>query len=342
MNSELRSSLLRAGALLLASYGLFYFSYKYYVPIRADFYRYYPMYQRPLDFTAATAPFVYRQVSAVITHALYLTGIFYPEDISFKDPDIDQRMFFSALLANYLGLLLAAIVAGRIAELKTGSFSFSLIAGLLCLISFHTQTAVITGLTDGISWFFVAALYLLYLRGARLLFLVLLVLSIFQREIISLVFILLGSFALLLGSGEKRQNVFVLACAGTCFAAYLLLRTVIIAAPGYEFQLSLASVLANVLSPYAVSLRAVVLQGFMSQNVIFIAAAAHAALWLKAREMPREFLVLFFTFVALAAIGLADGIGVNIGRIGGMLSPAFAALAAAALWRLERLAQNAS
>src|SRR4249920_3256529 len=114
MNPEWRSSILRGGVLLLASYGLFYFSYKYYVPIQADFYRYYPMYQRPLDFTAATAPFVYRQVSAVITHALYLTGIFYPEDIAFADPEIDQRMFSSALLANYLGLLLAAMLAGRI------------------------------------------------------------------------------------------------------------------------------------------------------------------------------------------------------------------------------------
>ncbi len=66
----LRSPILRLFLILLASYGLFFFSYKYYVPIRADFYRYYPMYERPLDFTAASAPFVYRQVSAVVTHLL--------------------------------------------------------------------------------------------------------------------------------------------------------------------------------------------------------------------------------------------------------------------------------
>jgi len=36
-------------------------------------------------------------------------------------------------------------------------------------------------------------------------------------------------------------------------------------------------------------------------------------------------------------IGLADGIGVNVGRIGGMLSPIFAALAATGLFQLEKL-----
>jgi len=55
------------------------------------------MYQSA-DFTAASAPFVYRQVSAILTHALYLTGIFYPKEISFADPEIDQRMFFAACL----------------------------------------------------------------------------------------------------------------------------------------------------------------------------------------------------------------------------------------------------
>jgi len=335
MNTELRSSLLRFLILLLASYGLFFFSYKYYVPIRADFYRYYQMYQRPLDFTVATAPFVYRQVSAVVTHALYLTGLFYPDEISFSDPEIDQRMFFAALLANYLGLLLAAVLAGRIAELKTGSFSFSLLAGLICLVSFHTQTAVITGLTDGISWFFVAALYLLYLQRARVLFAAVLVLSIFQREVISLDFALLSTFALLLSFGEKRHNLFALGWSAACFAAYLLLRTLIIAAPGYEFQLSLMTVLANVLSPYWENAPAVIFQGFLSQNLVFIAAAVYGALWFRTRTLPREFAVLLLTFVAIVAIGLADGIGVNVGRIGGMLSPVFAALAAAGLWQFE-------
>src|SRR5262245_49881117 len=167
------------------------------------------MYQRPLDFSAATAPFVYRQISALVTHALYLTGLYYPEGISFSDSAIDQRMFFSALLANYLGLTLAATLAGSAVERATGSFAYSLLAGFLCLLSFHTQTAVITGLTDGISWFFVALLYFFYVRRERWPLVAVLVLAIFQREIIPLVFLLIAFFSLVFRSDDRRYDRFV-------------------------------------------------------------------------------------------------------------------------------------
>jgi len=64
----------------------------------------------------------------------------------------------------------------------------------------------------------------------------------------------------------------------------------------------------------------------LSQNLIFIAAAVQVALWLRTRIVS-----------CIAVIGLADGIGVNVGRIGGMLSPIFAALAATGLFQLEKL-----
>jgi len=328
--------LLRFSLLLIASYGLFYFSYKYYVPIHADFYRYYPMYQRPLDFAVAGAPFIYRQVSAVVTHAIYLTGIFYPKEISFADPAIDQHMFFAALLANYLGLVFAATLSGSVAERATGSFASSLVAGLLCLLSFHSQTAVIAGMTDGISWMFAAALYLLYVQRRRIPFAALVALAIFQREIIPLAFALIAAFALLVGSGDRRYNAFVLACSVLSFAAYLVLRDYVLPVPGNEQQMSLAAILANLLSPDAVSLQAVIFQGFLSQNVVFIAAAIEIALWLRMRTMSRDFVALILAFAAIVVIALADGIGVNVGRIAGMLSPAFAAAAAIALFRLEK------
>ncbi|HYM17171.1 MAG TPA: hypothetical protein VEU06_01300 [Micropepsaceae bacterium] len=327
---------LRLFLLLLASYGLLYFTYKYYVPIRADFYEYYPMYQRPLDFTVAGAPFIYRQVSAVLTHLVYLSGVYYPHDIAFADPAIDQRLFFAALLTNYLGLVVAAAVAGSVAERTTGSFATAVIAGLLCLLSFHSQTAVIAGMTDGISWMFVAALYLFYVRNSRLPFAVLVALSVFQREVVPLAFALMAGFALLLRTGGRRYNLFVLACSSSAFAAYLALRLYLLPAPGNEYQISFATIIANLLSPQAVSLKAVVLQGFLSQNVVFIAALFEFTLWLRAQSVSRDFLVLVLAFAAIAVLALADGIAVNVGRIAGMLSPTFAATAAIALFRLER------
>src|SRR5262249_28658224 len=113
-------------------------------------------------------------------------------------------------------------------------------------------------------------------------------------------------------------------------------RAVIIAAPGYEYQLSLANFVANLLSPSAVSLRDVIFQGLLSQNVVFIAAGFALALYLKTRHLSREFAVLGLAFIGLCIIALADGVGVNVGRVGGMLTPIFAALAANALFEFDK------
>ena len=105
------------------------------------------------------------------------------------------------------------------------------------------------------------------------------------------------------------------------FAGYLLLRAVIIAAPGYEYQLSLSNFVVNLISPYAVSLRDVIFQGLLSQNVVFIAAGLELALYLKTRNLSREFAVLGLAFIGLCIIALADGVGVNVGRVGGRCRP---------------------
>ncbi len=88
----MRSFVLRFGLLLAASYGLLYFSHKFYDPLQvhhSDYLDwYYRMYQAPLDFTVANAPFVYRQISAIVTHALFVAGVNYPNDVAFSDPGV--------------------------------------------------------------------------------------------------------------------------------------------------------------------------------------------------------------------------------------------------------------
>src|ERR1700752_494166 len=98
---RMRSFLLRFVVLLAASYGLLYFSYKSYDPAfvqHRDFLvSYYWMFQNPLDFTQAAAPFIYRQISALLTHALFAAGIYYPSETAFADAAYDPRLFFAAL-----------------------------------------------------------------------------------------------------------------------------------------------------------------------------------------------------------------------------------------------------
>ncbi|MBI3675224.1 MAG: hypothetical protein HY243_01230 [Proteobacteria bacterium] len=155
---------MRLAFLSLASYGLLYFSYKWYALPDPDFLvAYSQMYRHPLDFTVADPSHVLRQGSAVLTYLFYEIGVYYPAQISFHDSHIDQRLYFAALLANYVALLIAAAIAGEIAQAKTGGLAYSLIAGLLCLLSFHAQNFVVTGLTEGVTWLFMALIFLLLL-----------------------------------------------------------------------------------------------------------------------------------------------------------------------------------
>src|SRR6185436_10156786 len=220
--------------------------------------------------------YIYRQFSAIITYALFAAGIYYPEDVAFQDPQIDQRLYFAALLANYLGLVVAANLAGALTERESGRFSASLLAGLLCLLSFFTQSAVLTGLSEGITWAFFAALYLLFVLENRAAFALVLALSIFQRELISVAFALIATFSLVLRCGDRRYNGFVLVSSIACFAAYFLMR--LYAPSGYETQLTLQFVIDNLTSP-AITARDVLFQGFLSQNLIFISIAIGGALW---------------------------------------------------------------
>ena len=339
MKNGLRSFALRFAVLLLASYGMLYAAQKFYDPVVAghlDFYSYYKMYQAPLDFTAANAPFVYRQLSALVTHAIFAAGIYYPNETALSVPEIDPRLFFAALAANYLGLVMAATFAGAVTERETGGFAFPLLAGLLCLLSFYSQSLVVTGLTEGMTWFLFGAAYFLYVLEKRWAFALVLALSIFQREMIPVVFALIAAFSLLFRSGDKTYNRFVLAASILCFSAYVLMRSYLIAIPGYESQLSFEFLIRNLIFP-SIPLGANVFQGFLSQNLLFVALAFGAALWFRTRVIPKQLIVLTLTVLAVAIIVFAEAINGGIGRISGMLSPALAALAATSLYRCERL-----
>ncbi|MGH6682797.1 MAG: hypothetical protein ACRECA_02535, partial [Pseudolabrys sp.] len=292
------------------------------------------MYLSPLDFDAATSPFIYRQLSAIVTHLVYAAGIFYPNAIWFHDPRYDQHVFFAALLTNYVFLVLAAWVAGAITEHELGERKFipATVAGLLCLLSFHSQVAVITGLTEGLSWFLLALGFLFYLRRQAWPLAVVLALAIVQRETILIVFASLSGIVLLLRDDDRRFNGFVLAWSLACCVAYVLMRTTFLPIHGAD-QTSLAFIL-NQLRRFPLT-RDLVFQGFVSQNLLWLYVAAVAfvgddrsrKLWLPS---------LLGVFAVLVAISFAEGIGNNVGRIASILDPILAGFIAAACVRLER------
>jgi hypothetical protein len=157
--------------LFAASYGLLYFSYKFGMPWSGtgDYSRYYNMYVSPFNLHATQSPFVLRQVSGVLTYLVWKAHIYYPNQIWFQAAGFDQHIFFAALFTNWVFLVLAAATAGVIAEEIAGrrNAMIAVVAGFLCLLSFHTQYVVITGVTEGPSWFLLTVGFLAYLRKMR-------------------------------------------------------------------------------------------------------------------------------------------------------------------------------
>ena len=343
----------RFALLLFSSYGLLYFSYKFLIPWSGtnDFQHYYWMYRQPLNFHVAPSPFVLRQLSAVLTWVVWKAHIFYPNDIWFVDPRYDQHVFFAALFTNWIGLVGAALVAGIIAEEMLGvrSFFAGILAGYVCLLSFHTQFVVISGITEGVSWLLLALGFLAYLRRIEWAVALVLALAILQREALIVAIAAIAILDLLRSRADRAPRtprafqLRLCAYAAVCFAAYLVLRKLI---PGNGHQASAAGVLAS-LARVRPS-KEMLFQSFLNQNVVLIALGAAIVAGRKAGlgawtslRRHRWLPILLGTFASLALLALCAGLDVDIGRIAGNTIPLFAASAAADLVRIG-LAEGAA
>ena len=332
------SGAFRLLVLILASYSLLYFSYKHYVPWAggSDFSAYYEMYRRPLDFGAAGAPFVFRQLSALLTYAVYAAGIYYPCEIAFQSPSYDQRLFFAALCSNYVCLVAAAWLSGGAVEILTRrrSFVYPTIAGLFCLLSFSSQVYVLTGLTEGLSFLLMALGFTAYLSRRGVLLGAVLLLAVLQREAVIVAFGIIAAGALVTDRRERSFNGRLLVWAVVCFTLYVAMRT-FSGVRGAEEQLAPRGLLAT-LQSVRVS-RELVMQGLLSQGTF--------ALWLLMTLMSRRceqahrswLLWLGVTWLTLFVLGLAAGIGNNVGRICSLLTPLLAALSSVACSRVEEV-----
>jgi hypothetical protein len=335
-------AILRLLFLFFISYGMLYFSYKYYNPNSGgvDFFEYYRMYLHPLDLSAADQPFVFRQLSAIATHLVYIAGIYYPNDIWFHEAGIDQRVFFAALFSNFIFLVLSAWLAGSIAQEQLAARSFipAALAGLICLLSFHSQVSVITGNTEGLSWFLIALTFLLYLKRRALPLAIVLALAVLQRELILVVFAAIAGLALLL-QDEKKFNGFVLFWSLTCFIVHAAVRKFALTSPDMYGQLDPGTLAANLVNFHPT--KEFLFQAIISQNLLILYIASSLLLAIKAKEWsvwPAILLGAVLTIAIVTILSIDNANTTNLGRYASLLSPIFASGIAAALARLDALA----
>lgn len=321
MSRPLENWSIRCSLLVLLTYGLFYYAYKFHIPWSAanDFASYYPMYLHPLALNSR-APFVYRQVNALLVHAIWKSGLYYRDAIWFRDPFYDQHVFFAALLANYSALIAACAVVSEIVErhLEGEHLLLPLTGAALCLLSFLTMIHVITGMSEGVTWLFMAILYDLYDRGKLGWLCAVMTVTIFVHETIPMAFV---AIALL-----DKRSIRVAVWSALCFVAYLVVRIWILPVPGHEEQLRPLAMLA-ILTRFRLT-GSFAFQAILSQNILAIYVGAEVFLRLRGRQFSPELLTLGGAFTMLFLVGIAATGGSNAGRICAILTPIISAQAA--------------
>ena len=342
--------LLRFLVFILVSYGLLYFSYKYFSPNygQSDFFHYYKMVLHPLDFTVTESPFIYRQFSTVITSLIVKSGIYYNTEISYVQEGIKQNVFFAFIFSNYIALLFTALIVSRIVDLKIGKITFlaPILGGLLCYLSFGTSTFVLTGLVEGWSWFLIALAFYAFTRENIYLFLIVLLIAIFQKEVVSIIFGVMSAVYLILSYlRDKKINrtyMYFFLISILSFFTYMLVRKFLIPVSGYENQLEYSQLVHSFMA-YRLSDVTKIFATIFPQNlfylyflVLFISYFTFREYKNKYRLFHIDYMVsIIFIFIILYSIGMATSLGTNIGRILLVTSPLSAVYIAYFMYLLE-------
>lgn len=313
-------------ALFFIAIGVFFVAAKFNVPWYGsnDFRHYSSMVERPFS-AESRAPFGYRVVTPAVAHVIWRSGVFYaPEKTPFKDAfSLHDGVRFSGdtlnalIFTNFMMLVGAAFVLTQALRLSPGwgadamsPFSEVMWASMI-FMSFSTVVFGFAGITEGGTLLFVSLL--LFLHRAKMLawFFIVVFISAFQRELISVVMMVY-----LLSSGVRRNRSYLVA-ALISFIAYVSAR-ILLPLPGHEDQLQLSSYLQNFLS-FSVD-RDFFLQVVVAQNIVW---AFLALIAVYHRAALRHFLPYFCVLGVLFALSVGADIGPNTGRILNIALPIF-------------------
>jgi hypothetical protein len=307
------------------SYGVLYFSMRYYDPFigGVDYFTYQRMITSPLDFSTAGSPFIYRQFSICIAAIYYKLNIFYDIGITFGETLQEKKIFFSLLLSNYTALLFTAILTLRVIDKEVGKTVIaSLFTVLILFLSFGTINYVLVGLVEGWTWFFVLLSYHALKTKNILLFSAALTVSIFQKELITIVVSIFSVYYFTLSIIRKQKEYEFLTMSILSFLSvivYILIRTTIIATPGYETQLKPLYFINTFLS-LSIN-KTVIINIIASQNLIIVFIATSISFYLILRKPINEMKMyidikaILIVSLFLTVLGVGNKIGNNLGRI---------------------------
>lgn len=308
--------------LVLLAYPLLYYVYKYYSPDFGgrDFYFYYPLYKH-FDVAHTEAPFNMRLISSFFVFVFSQLGIYYDTMVHYKNLDIDQTVFFNAILVNWLAVLITCFLIFRhLFTTSSCSILLPLLMSIFYLFSFGTILFCISPNTDGFSIMLITICFLMFKEQSNLV-LLFYPLLLFQREFAFIILGILSLYYYYQHPAAKRYYLMQFLLNVCFFMAYYGLRKTLFYTPLYSNQISESGFMHSL---FYIEINAAdfIKQVFFTQNIFFVYLLV---IFLNKKlkigfNRQYLFVFLFFVFVTfiISRIAVANN---NMGRFLHMFAP---------------------
>lgn len=311
-------------AFFALSAGVFYAGAKFHVPWYGgnDFSQYYLMVVDPFE-NGAEAPWAYRILVPTAAHFIHRYGLYYDLQMTpFKDGYLffegnqyDASILHAIIFTNYLLITLAAFSLYKAIQLRWSRSEGSekwlpvLLPGLLFL-SLSTSVHGYAGLTEGGGLFMTATLCYFAMTNRLLLFSLVCFISVLGRELVPLILLV---YVLSVANQNRRLSFATVSFSS--FMLYFVARS-FLKIEGNEHQTDLPSLVSNFLE-FRVT-RDFIFQAILANNIPFFVFLSSLAFGIRAWK---SLLPFGFVTATLFTIGIATGIGSNIGRILNLATP---------------------
>jgi hypothetical protein len=332
MLSGSRNNILIFLFFLLISYPLFYFCYKFGNPEMggSDYFDYYKLYSN-WNYSAVESPFNTRIISPFLVYLFGKLHIFYDTQIAFVKAGYSPRIYFNAVFVNYLCLVCTCFVIYKTIETFVRSRLLAILGGMVYLFGFGTSFYDLTGLTDAFSSLLFAIVLYAYFSKSRYILLVLL-LSIIQREYILMVLGLMAGFDWVFRKESRKFHLETFIACIVFFTAYFVLRKTVFLTPLFQNQLEVGTYFGRLLNPATIHWPEFIRQTILSQNLVFIYLGILIVKRVRHRTINTSNLILtLLLFIQANVINFLAFLGNNGGRCYYMIMPLimyFAALEA--------------
>lgn len=310
-------------------FGIFYNSIRFNVPWYGnnDFEEYSLMVENPFD-NSSISPFCYRVITPSLAHYVLKSGVYFqsksttPFQDKFtvhNDKVYKASVLNSLIFTNFIFLVLAsAVIAAMVRKTLLGFNSgvvtlLQVFIPILLMMSLSTVRDALAGINEGGGLFFISVMLYLFRSRNLVFFIIVTFLSIFQREIVSLIFLV---YIISLGS-VKQNKYYALGCFGA-FATYITIKLFIYPVAGWEHQTNIFALAHNLLTLD----RDFIKHALFGNNILY-AFIFLALLVEKKVSNLKLFVPYFFTMIFVILLSAAEGVGNSVDRLINLILPIF-------------------